>query len=296
MRMTKMAWAATLLGVLLIAGCNSGSPTGASGGISPTVRGQFVGDVFLGLGGVRAASGAADDIIVRVLEDPAVSVKVDLDGQFTLRGLPSGRFTLLFTLGGVVIGTQEFSDVQPNHEITIVVEVVDGEVVVLDERRTGIGHGDIEIEGDIERIISLSTTGESKIVVDGKTVIIKPGETAIRRGNTAVPVTELKAGMQVHVKGVWVEGSRTDVNAWEVKIQDEEDDDIVDLGGKVTICHIPPGNPANRKTLEVGASAVPAHMGHGDTMGPCSAGDPSRNPGDKGKPDKGDKGGKGPKK
>lgn len=296
MRMTKTGWAAVLLAAALTTACGGDGPTGASGGISPTVRGQFVGDVFLGAAGVSALSGVADDIIVRVVEDPAVSVKVDADGAFTLRGLPAGQFTLLFTQGGTVIGTQTFDSVQPNHEITILVEVVDGEVVVLDEKRTGIGHGDIEIQGDIDKIVNLSTSGESKIVVDGKTVIIKPGETAIRRGNTAVPVTELKDGMQVHVKGVWVEGSATDVIAWEVKIQDELDSDVVDLGGKVTICHIPPGNPGNRKTLEVGASAVPAHMGHGDTMGPCSAGDASRNPGDKGKPDKGDKGGKGPKK
>jgi hypothetical protein len=39
---------------------------------------------------------------------------------------------------------------------------------------------------------------------------------------------------------------------------------------KVTICHIPPGNPANRHTITIGAPAVPAHIrNHGDTLGPC---------------------------
>ena len=38
---------------------------------------------------------------------------------------------------------------------------------------------------------------------------------------------------------------------------------------KVTLCHIPPGNPDNAHTITVGASAVPAHLGHGDTLGPC---------------------------
>jgi len=38
---------------------------------------------------------------------------------------------------------------------------------------------------------------------------------------------------------------------------------------KVTICHIPPGNPSNRHTIRVGASAVPAHLDHGDFEGPC---------------------------
>lgn len=42
------------------------------------------------------------------------------------------------------------------------------------------------------------------------------------------------------------------------------------VADKVQICHRPPGNPDNSKTLEVGASAVSAHLGHGDTEGPCA--------------------------
>lgn len=41
---------------------------------------------------------------------------------------------------------------------------------------------------------------------------------------------------------------------------------------KTTICHIPPGNPANAHTLCVGNSAVRAHVeNHGDTLGECVA-------------------------
>ena len=48
---------------------------------------------------------------------------------------------------------------------------------------------------------------------------------------------------------------------------------------KVQICHIPPGNPAARHTICIGASAVAAHVGHhkshdgliSDYMGPCVA-------------------------
>ena len=39
--------------------------------------------------------------------------------------------------------------------------------------------------------------------------------------------------------------------------------------GMMTICHIPPGNPAAKHTLRIGAPAWPAHKGHGDTCGPC---------------------------
>lgn len=38
---------------------------------------------------------------------------------------------------------------------------------------------------------------------------------------------------------------------------------------KVTICHCPPGNVDNKKTLEVGVSALQSHIDHGDQIGPC---------------------------
>lgn len=40
--------------------------------------------------------------------------------------------------------------------------------------------------------------------------------------------------------------------------------------GKVLICHLPPGNPANVQEICVGASAVAAHLdNHGDGVGGC---------------------------
>ena len=75
----------------------------------------------------------------------------------------------------------------------------------------------------------------------------------------------------------------------EVNITVNEDDDQSGGGGsgddppvddgpdekdgknKVTICHIPPGNPDNAHTITVGEPAVLTHMTkHGDTIGPCS--------------------------
>jgi hypothetical protein len=38
---------------------------------------------------------------------------------------------------------------------------------------------------------------------------------------------------------------------------------------KILICHIPPGNPENRHTICVSINAVPAHLAHGDYLGPC---------------------------
>lgn len=38
---------------------------------------------------------------------------------------------------------------------------------------------------------------------------------------------------------------------------------------KVTICHVPPGNPSNAHTIEISYSALPAHILHGDKVGAC---------------------------
>jgi hypothetical protein len=42
-----------------------------------------------------------------------------------------------------------------------------------------------------------------------------------------------------------------------------------DPAKKTTICHIPPGNPANWHYITVGNSAVDAHLAHGDKIGAC---------------------------
>ena len=41
-------------------------------------------------------------------------------------------------------------------------------------------------------------------------------------------------------------------------------------GQKVTLCHIPPGNPANAKTIMVDETSVADHLAHGDSLGPCN--------------------------
>ncbi len=41
-------------------------------------------------------------------------------------------------------------------------------------------------------------------------------------------------------------------------------------GPKVTICHIPPGNPENAHSITISINALPAHLAHGDSEGACS--------------------------
>lgn len=41
--------------------------------------------------------------------------------------------------------------------------------------------------------------------------------------------------------------------------------------GKIKICHIPPGSYGSRHTLELPASAIAAHLAHGDYLGVCDS-------------------------
>ena len=46
--------------------------------------------------------------------------------------------------------------------------------------------------------------------------------------------------------------------------------DACDSQCKITICHVQPGNPNNRTTLEISCNALDAHLAHGDIIGPCN--------------------------
>ena len=60
-----------------------------------------------------------------------------------------------------------------------------------------------------------------------------------------------------------------DMGAYEFRDPCADDDG----DGRVMICHIPPGNPDNARTITVRVNAVPAHLAHGDSCGPCEEDD-----------------------
>jgi hypothetical protein len=214
-----------------------------------------------------STQAASDTITVTVLENPAITATVGEDGSFTLRGLPEGDFTLVFkSADGAVLGALTFSQVKPNQEITITVQVTGSGLLLVEERRNGIGHGDLEIEGLVDQVLSVSLTSDSTFLIDGYTVVARPGQTAIREGNRTRTVEDVTPGRRVHVKGVWLaptgsSGSSQQVLAYEIKLQGPEEDE--DDGQKVTICH------KKKNTLSISVNAWPAHQAHGDTMGAC---------------------------
>jgi hypothetical protein len=63
-------------------------------------------------------------------------------------------------------------------------------------------------------------------------------------------------------------------------VDGEPDGDMVDGDGdgdgdgsaeKVSLCHIPPGNPGNARVISISPDDVEAHLAHGDTLetDPC---------------------------
>jgi len=87
---------------------------------------------------------------------------------------------------------------------------------------------------------------------------------------------------------IWMQLQQVNTNFWEVLVRDENqnplmiktnkvvgvNDDSVwysENGKKVTICHIPPGNPENAHPITISVNALPAHIAHGCYVGSCDA-------------------------
>lgn len=216
---------APLVAASLLAACGGGStasPAGPSGVSSVTL----VGTVVAGggsLSSLRTLSTlpSGGTLTVAVQENPAITTVVGADGSFTLRGLPPGGFTLVFSLNGSVIATIAFADVRPNQEITITVALSGSSLTLTEERRNGIGHGDLEIEGLVSQVLALDAAGESRYLIEGYTVLARPGETAIREGNRTRSASDVSVGRRVHVKGVWLspEAKGQPVLAHEILLQ-----------------------------------------------------------------------------
>src|SRR4029450_2904763 len=224
MRQTRLAFVAVLIFATAALVACGGNPAGSD------AEGVVVRGTVQGAGALRAASAGAASaatVTVSVVEAPSISTTVGGDGSFTLRGLPDGGFTLVFKNGAAEIGRLSFAEVKANQEITLTVQVSDAGVTLLEEQRNGIGHGDVEIEGNVGQIVAMNPAGDSRFVINGRTVVARPGETAVREGNRSRNIEDVTQGRHVHVKGTWLamEGSIQPLLAQEAHAPGHEEDD-----------------------------------------------------------------------
>jgi len=268
---------------LVIAGCDFNPTTSSFEGFGDdgaTLTGRFEG------GSVSAASGplksqtssaasAADalTVLVKDLDGNELGSVDVVDGAFTLRGLPESFVLVFEDEDGHPVGDEmTFDGVSPNQEVDIVVDLVGGEVVLIEEKRTGIGHqgsDGIEIEGLAHNIVIESNPMTGSLEVNGYHVISRSTETSIRKGNRSLTLADLEEGDRVHVRGVF-EGD--DVLAHEIKLQEEEEDG----DGTLAACNVRDPAKSNHilvchkgRTLSIAPEAWPGHAGHGDSCGPC---------------------------
>jgi hypothetical protein len=213
-----------VLSLLATLGCGSSpsAPTENTLQQGTRLNGRFASGSGQGFALSTFPQNTFDGMTVRVLEDPSIQTSVGSNGSFTLRGLPEGEFHLEFTWDGKT-SVHHFDGVLPNLEITVVLEMMPGGagVRILSQKRTGIGHGDVEIEGLIDSV----DLDNGILCVNGYEVRIQPGTTAFREGNRRRIFEDIREGNRVHVKGVGMEDY---ILAHEVKLQNDDTDNGTD--------------------------------------------------------------------
>ncbi len=221
--------------------CGGGGPS------SPSGTGVDVqGVVLSGATAVVASSGShpsakAQKVTVTV-EGTTITAEVGADGTFVLKGVPSGEFTLVFTVDGVPIGEVKI-EAPDGSEVKITVQVESSKLVVVNIKieapdgsetassclinggQTGQG---VELEGTV----SSGDSGLFNMTVNGGRAgglaTVTAGTATYRciGGAKTDTVDECKAlvakgGAKVHVRGTLTNCTTTlaAVTATEVKIQ-----------------------------------------------------------------------------
>ncbi len=120
----------------------------------------------------------------------------------------------------------------------------------------GLGFG---VEGEQ---ISLEAFDAANSLIDSDTIVLS---------STMSPLSVSGSGIVKAIVTCTYFGFVLDDLSFELEAADPCADD--DGDGRVTICHMPPGNFGRAHTITLNIRALPAHLAHGDVCGPCEDGD-----------------------
>ena len=126
------------------------------------------------------------------------------------------------------------------------------------------------VELALERLKALNFTIELKEIKDNNKLRVIYNIEANKTGRF-LGIFKLKLKLEGQIDPETGEFIRINKPWWAFLVTGEDSDQV---GKKITLCHIPKGDPSAAKTISVGAPAVKAHVGRhgGDTLGPCPGG------------------------
>ncbi len=153
---------------------------------------------------------------------------------------------------------ESVNDLQVGFEVEIEGTVADGTILAIEieiESETEEQEQEIEIEVEIEEGVA-----NIKAEIDGEefefTLEETERETIINAIIDRTGLTEEQV-----------------VASLELKVEEEDEESEKQRNEsteRVTLCHVPPGNPNKAHTIIVGGPAVEMHLEHGDFIGACS--------------------------
>ena len=131
-RRRLLPWVA-VVAAAVAAGCGSDGPSSPSaGGTGVDVQGLLLGEgaSFVASSGGSPSSAKAQKVIVTV-QGTTITAEVSANGTFELKGIPSGTFTLIFTIDGKTVG-QITVTAEDGAEVKIVVKFENGALVLVE--------------------------------------------------------------------------------------------------------------------------------------------------------------------
>jgi hypothetical protein len=182
--------------------------------------------------------------------------------------------TGVFELDGEIIVIAESTEFQLSDGLQIYVrgfQLFDGRILAFDiTQDSAVIGADFDASADVLPPILLDVSGMitaydqtfGTITLDNSIVVLLV---------TEVNIT-LETGTFITVSGELLPDGRILADIV-VPFEANVDVDIDDANEKVTICHAPPGNPDNAHNITINSSAIPAHVGHGDSLGACDGTD-----------------------